>query len=93
MKLLFFDTKGYFRTRGYLGAYMDLGMAPGLLFQIVSELRKKIPEILGDYKLTQAWAYKYVEDLDGIILYLASNQASAYVTGSIILVDGGLACQ
>ena len=25
-----------------------------------------------------------VEDLDGIILYLASNQASAYVTGSVI---------
>ena len=66
---IFFDTKGHFRTRGYLGAYMDLGMAPGLLFQIVSELRKKIPEILGDYKLTQAWAYKYVEDLDGITVH------------------------
>ena len=34
-----------------------------------------------------------VEDLDGIILYLASNQTSAYVTGSVISVDGGLACQ
>ena len=45
---------------------MELGMAPGLLFQIVSELRSKIPKILGDYKLTQAWAYKYVEDMDGI---------------------------
>ncbi len=33
-----------------------------------------------------------VEDLDGVMLYLASNQASAYVTGSVIAVDGGLAC-
>jgi NAD(P)-dependent dehydrogenase (short-subunit alcohol dehydrogenase family) len=29
-------------------------------------------------------------DLDGVILYLASNQASRYVTGSIITVDGGI---
>ena len=32
---IFLDTKGYYETRGYLGAYMELGMAPGLLFQIV----------------------------------------------------------
>ena len=29
-------------------------------------------------------------DLDGTILYLASNKASPYVTGSIITVDGGI---
>jgi len=29
-------------------------------------------------------------DIDGLILYLASNQASRYVTGSIITVDGGI---
>lgn len=29
-------------------------------------------------------------DLDGLILYLASNKASAYVTGSSITIDGGL---
>ena len=29
-------------------------------------------------------------DLDGAILYLASNQASRYVTGSIITIDGGI---
>lgn len=29
------------------------------------------------------------EDLDGIILYLASNKASRYVTGSCITIDGG----
>lgn len=29
-------------------------------------------------------------DIDGLILYLASNQASRYVTGSIITIDGGI---
>jgi NAD(P)-dependent dehydrogenase (short-subunit alcohol dehydrogenase family) len=29
-------------------------------------------------------------DLDGMILYLASNKASRYVTGSCMTVDGGL---
>ena len=29
-------------------------------------------------------------DLDGIILYLASNKASRYVTGSCITIDGGI---
>jgi NAD(P)-dependent dehydrogenase (short-subunit alcohol dehydrogenase family) len=29
-------------------------------------------------------------DLDGLVLYLASNQASRYVTGSIITIDGGI---
>lgn len=30
------------------------------------------------------------EDLDGMILYLASNKASRYVTGTCMVVDGGL---
>jgi NAD(P)-dependent dehydrogenase (short-subunit alcohol dehydrogenase family) len=29
-------------------------------------------------------------DIDGAIFYLASNQASRYVTGSIITIDGGI---
>lgn len=32
------------------------------------------------------------EDLDGIILYLASNNASKYVTGSCFTIDGGMSC-
>lgn len=30
------------------------------------------------------------EDLDGLILYLASNQASRYVTGACFTIDGGI---
>ena len=31
-----------------------------------------------------------LNDLDGTILYLASNKMSRYVTGTIITVDGGI---
>ena len=92
---IFLDTKGYYETRGYLGAYMELGMAPGLLFQIVSELRSKIPKILGDYKLTQAWAYKYVEDMDGINVHAddAAVNLNVWITpddANLNPDDGGL---
>jgi NAD(P)-dependent dehydrogenase (short-subunit alcohol dehydrogenase family) len=30
------------------------------------------------------------KDLDGTISFLASNKASAYITGSCITVDGGI---
>jgi len=32
------------------------------------------------------------QDLDGTILYLASNKASRYVTGSVLTIDGGISC-
>ena len=31
-------------------------------------------------------------DLDGVILYLASNKASQYVTGATFTIDGGMSC-
>ena len=46
----------------------------------IDEVAKKIP--LG--------FMPKLSDLDGAILYLASNKASSYVTGSIITVDGGI---
>jgi NAD(P)-dependent dehydrogenase (short-subunit alcohol dehydrogenase family) len=57
---------------------------------------------LTDYKLNTEEAKKKIEgliplsfvgipsDLDATILYLASNKASRYVTGSCITVDGGI---
>ncbi|OJU73100.1 MAG: 3-ketoacyl-ACP reductase [Alphaproteobacteria bacterium 40-19] len=35
----------------------------------------------------------YPSDLDGMLLYLASNQASRYVTGVAFTIDGGLSCR
>jgi NAD(P)-dependent dehydrogenase (short-subunit alcohol dehydrogenase family) len=34
----------------------------------------------------------HVKDLNGMVLYLASNDASSYVTGSAFTIDGGLSC-
>ena len=31
-------------------------------------------------------------DLDGMLLYLASNKASRYITGVAFTIDGGLSC-
>lgn len=31
-------------------------------------------------------------DLDGLVLYLASNKASQYVTGTTFTIDGGISC-
>ncbi len=49
----------FFHSGGYLGAYLKEGLASPLILQIAEDLRKKLPKIFKDYKLTQLWAYKY----------------------------------
>lgn len=46
---------------GFVAAYLEDGLACPLLLQIADELRKALPELLGKYPLTQAWAFKAVE--------------------------------
>ena len=43
---------------GYLGAYLEAGLASGLLLQIAGELKNRLP-ILQNKRLVQAWSYKY----------------------------------
>ena len=45
---------------GFVAAYLEDGLACPLLLQIVTELRGRFPELLSDYPLTQAWAFKAV---------------------------------
>ncbi len=52
---IWFDVK----DNGYLGAYLNEGLANPLIIQIADELRKKFPEIFKDYRINQIWAYKY----------------------------------
>lgn len=57
-----------------------------------TDMSKGALERLGE-KLTQRIPLNFLpdlSDLDGTILYLASNKASRYVTGSCITVDGGI---
>ena len=44
---------------GYLGAYLNEGLASPLILQIADELKKKFPEIIKEYPLNHVWAYKY----------------------------------
>ncbi len=57
-----------------------------------TDMSKGALEKLGD-KITSRIPLNFLpdlSDLDGTILYLASNKASRYVTGSCITVDGGI---
>ena len=44
---------------GYLGAYLNDGLASPLILQIASELKSRFPLIIKDHPLNQIWAYKY----------------------------------
>jgi cytochrome c-type biogenesis protein CcmH/NrfG len=43
---------------GFVASYLEDGLACPLLLQIADELRQAFPEILGEYPLSQAWAFK-----------------------------------
>ncbi len=42
----------------FVAAYLEDGLANPLLLQLVCELRARLPHLLGDQPLTQAWAFK-----------------------------------
>jgi len=53
---IYFDVK-----RGHLGAYLEDGLASGLLLQTADAFQKRLADrIIGDMRLVQAWAYKYL---------------------------------
>ena len=44
---------------GYVGAYLNDGLACPLLLQIADDLRANFPDIFKSHQLKQLWAYKY----------------------------------
>lgn len=46
---------------GFVAAYLEDGLACPLVLQIVDELRRTFPELLGPHPLSQAWAFKAVD--------------------------------
>ena len=52
---IWFDIK----KDGYIGAYLEEGLANPLILQIAEELRRKFPKIFKDHPVTHIWAYKY----------------------------------
>lgn len=64
-------------------------ISPGFF---LTEMSKRALDRLGE-KLTSKIPLNFIpnlSDLDATILYLASNNASKYVTGSVITIDGGI---
>ena len=55
--------------RGYLGAVLAQGFNPRVLLQIAHELKQAMPRVIGDSQLSQAWAYKYDQRMQGISLH------------------------
>ncbi|HAT4486890.1 TPA: SDR family NAD(P)-dependent oxidoreductase [Legionella pneumophila] len=66
-------------------------IAPGLFHTPLTDY--KLNTVDGKEEMAQKIPLQFVgspADLDGTILYLASNDASRYVTGSCLVVDGGV---
>jgi tetratricopeptide (TPR) repeat protein len=47
---------------GFVASYLEDGLACPLLLQIADEIRYAFPEILGEHPLSQAWAFKGLEE-------------------------------
>ncbi|MCX7137416.1 MAG: hypothetical protein NTW47_12490 [Proteobacteria bacterium] len=54
---------------GYAGAFLSGGFGPRVLLAIADELRQAMPKVVGENVLTQAWAFKYDQRLQGINLH------------------------
>jgi tetratricopeptide (TPR) repeat protein len=46
---------------GFVATYLEDGLACPLVLQIADELRAALPDVLGPYPLSQAWAFKGLE--------------------------------
>ena len=54
---------------GYVGALLGSGFSPRVLLAIADELKLMMPRVIGAAPLTQAWAFKYDQRLQGINLH------------------------
>lgn len=54
---------------GYIGAFLGDGFASPLLLQIAEELRRRLPRIFGEHRLTQAWAFKHDSGRRGLNIH------------------------
>ena len=84
------------KAGGYLGAYLNDGLASPLLLQIASELKSRFPLIIKDHSLNQVWAYKYdsrasdpASDVTGIRIHadFAAVNVNFWVTHSKANLD------
>ncbi len=60
--------KSYF-DNGYVGATLSGGFSPRVLLAIADELKQAMPRVIGNVPLTQAWAFKYDQRMQGINIH------------------------
>ncbi len=58
-----------YKDNGYMGTTLGGGFSPRVLLAIADELRQAMPKVIGQHALTQAWAFKYDQGLQGINLH------------------------
>ena len=60
--------KSYF-DNGYVGTTLPGGFSARVLLAIADELKQAMPKVIGDAPLTQAWAFKYDQRMQGINMH------------------------
>jgi len=56
-------------NRGYVGTLLGQGFSSPVLLKIADELRHAMPRVIGIHALTQAWAFKYDQRMQGIDMH------------------------
>ncbi len=73
---------------GYVGAFLSEGMSSKFFLKLSEDMRKTFPEIFQNYKLTQAWIFKYDNKKIGTKVH--ADQASINVNFWIAPNDANL---
>jgi len=56
-------------ANGYVGGFIGSGFCPRVMLSISEELKNMLPRVIGSNRLTQAWAFKYDQEMTGIHLH------------------------
>ena len=82
---IFFRCANIFKRpypRGYIGAFLNTGMSNIPMLKFAQELKDTFKKIFLNYQLSQAWAFKYDSDQDGIDIHadLAKINVNFWIT-------------
>ncbi len=74
---------------GYVGALLINGFAPRVLLAIADELRRRMPRVIKDFPLLQAWGFKYDQRMRGIAMHadFAKVNVNFWVTSDAACAD------
>ena len=75
--------------RGYLGALLAQGYSSPVLLAIADQLKRAMPQVIGDYPLLQAWGFKYDQRMQGINMHadFAKINVNFWITADSACAD------